>query len=142
VFLFDKILTHFERQENLANLRGKLQDDVVRIHEILKEATSNSLIIMNVIFTSTTVRDALFLSKKVIEKIIQRDAVCVWVTFVDELASFCQQVVSLVSMVDPEDPTIRTFKVLRRPAAGLSYALSLAEKHELTYEQLKARIKP
>jgi DNA mismatch repair protein MutS len=142
VFLFDKILTHFERQENMANLRGKLQDDVVRIHEILSEATANSLIIMNEIFTSTTLRDALFLSKKIIEKIIQRDAVCVWVTFVDELASFSQEVVSLVSMVDPEDPTIRTFKVLRRPAAGLSYALSLAEKHGLTFEQLQARIKP
>jgi len=142
LFLFDKILTHFEKQENMANLQGKLQDDVRRIHEILEEATSNSLIIMNEIFTSTTLRDALFLSKKVIEKIIQRDAVCLWVTFVDELASFSHHVVSLVSMVDPEDPTIRTFKVLRRPAAGLSYALSLAEKHELTFEQLKARIKP
>jgi DNA mismatch repair protein MutS len=142
VFLFDKILTHFEKQENMANLRGKLQDDVVRIHEILKQTTPNSLILMNEIFTSTTLRDALFLSKKVIEKIIQQDAVCVWVTFVDELASFSQQVVSLVSMVDPQDPTIRTFKVLRRPAAGLSYALSLAEKHGLTFEQLKARIEP
>jgi DNA mismatch repair protein MutS len=138
--LCDEIFTHFERQESITGPGGKLHDDMVRIHAILDRASPDSIIILNEIFTSTTIADAERLSRAIASKIHERDILCFWVTFLDELASLSDQTVSIVAEVSPEDPTVRTYRLVRRRPDGLAHALAIADKYRLTSEQLKARL--
>jgi DNA mismatch repair protein MutS len=142
VHLFDRLFTHFEREEDLQTLAGKLELDLRRIHRILQEATGRSILIMNECFSSTTIADALFLSREVLTQIIRRDMICVTVTFFDELASFAPKIVSMVAAVDEGNQTERTFKIVRKTADGRAYAASIARKYRLTGEDLRRRLSP
>jgi len=140
VALVDRVFTHFDTEEDIANLSGKLKDDLIRMQRILSQATPRSLVVMNEIFASTTLDDAIFLGRDMLTRFTALDVLGVCVTFLDELSTLNEKVVSMSASIVPENPTQRTFRITRMPASGLAYALALAEKYHLTYGSLKGRI--
>lgn len=140
LYRYDRLFTHFPREEEVSSLSGKLEDDLKRIRQILDEATGSSVVVINELFTSTTLDDARYLGTEILTRVTDKDLLAVYVTFIDELASLNDSVVSMVSTVVPDDPAQRTFKVVRQRADGRAYAIAIAEKYGLTYERLKERI--
>ncbi len=141
MYLFDNIFTHFGREEDISTLNGKLKDDLVRLHDLLSKATARSIIIVNEIFSSTTLSDALSLGGHMMDAFAALGAPTMVVTFLDELAEHGPETVSMMSTVNEDDPAERTYRIVRKPPDGLAYALHIAKKHGLAYEQLSERIK-
>jgi DNA mismatch repair protein MutS len=139
--LHDKVLTHFDRQEQVTSLHGKLEDELLRVRDLLEEATSDSVLLLNETFSSTTLQDARELGTAVLRELEHRGLRAVFVTFVDELTEVGEATVSMVAGVRADDPTRRTFRVVRRPPDGLAHAVALAERYGLTYAALVERVR-
>lgn len=140
LLLPDNVFAHFEREELLHDLRGKLEDELVRVRSILDQATANSVVVMNESFSSTSLSDNRLIGTRILEKLTEKGVLCAYVTFVDELSRLNSSVVSYVSEVVRDDPSKRTYRVLRCPADGRAYARTLAKKYGLTYELLRERM--
>jgi hypothetical protein len=141
VFLVDRIFTHFERSDDPTSNNGRLYNDLERLRDILREMTGDSLLIANELFSSTALSDAVALSRTVMNSVSGLDALGVWVTFLTELASLNDKTASFVAAVNADDPAVRTFVIERRPANGVAYAETLAEKHGVTYRCLVERLR-
>ena len=95
---------------------------------------------MNESFSSTTLRDAALLGRAVLAQLVARGSLCAFVTFVDELARANEATISMVAAVHPDDPALRTYKIVRKPPDGLAYAAALAERYGLTYGAVSEQV--
>ncbi len=138
----DRVYTHFATGEGGTEEQGRLRDDLTRLRSILDRATARSVVVLNESFASTTVADALLVGREILGRVAERGMVAVCVTFLDELSRLGPETVSLVAAVAPDDPSVRTFRIERRPADGRAYAVALAQKHGLAYSDLRPRLGP
>ena len=124
-----------------AQKSGKLEEDVLRLKGLLDRATKDSIFVINEIYSSTTLKDALVLGGHMIDAIIAKAGSAVVVTFMEELSEVGPQTVSMVSGVSDDGEQTRTYQIRRRKADGAAFAMLLVGKYGLTREQLRRRIK-
>ena len=139
--LCDQVLTHFERGEDQKLKSGKLEEDVLRLKGLLDRSTKDSVFVVNEIYSSTTLKDALTLGGHMIDALTEKAGSAVVVTFMEELSEYGPQTVSMVSGVSDDAEHARTYQVRRRKADGVAFARLLAGKYGLTKEQLKGRLR-
>ncbi|MGM9972052.1 MAG: hypothetical protein ACI35W_06555 [Anaeroplasmataceae bacterium] len=138
--LVSNICTMYEVLEDSSNLNGKLKSELIRIKQIMDNLGDNGLLIMNEVFSSTSLHDGIILGKKVIDMLNEKNAYAIFVTFIEELSNYNDTTVSMGSTVDKDDPSIRTFEILRRLDNSNAYARSIAKKNEVSYEDILRRI--
>ncbi len=135
---YDNIYTHFEKSENLDNLRGKLEDDLQRIKIIIEKSTKNSIIIINEMLSSAMLSDASLLGEEIIKMMKDKRSRAFYVTFIDSLSDIDDSVRMSAQVNENFE---RTYKIIKDYKNRSAYAKSLADKYNLTKGKLMERIK-
>lgn len=138
---FSGILTHFSVEESMETGQGKLREELSRLVPMMKQQNANQFVVINELFTTAATYDAYIMGRKVIDHFVENGCTGIYVTHIQELAEEKEGIVSLMAAVDEEDYHKRTYQILRRPAEGIGYAGDIVEKYNLTYEQLKKRMR-
>lgn len=134
----DRIYTHFGKTGESGS--DNLRFEFLRLKEILDHATDRSLVLVNEIFASVSHSDGLYLGEQMLKQLTELDCMAVCVTFLEELAAYGPQTVSMMSQVLPGENAERSYRLFRHAPDGQAYALSLAEKKGLTYERIIERL--
>ena len=151
----DAIFTHFAAEERPDLESGRLGEEARRLSAIFSRATRCSLILLNESLSSTSPGESLYLARDVVRGLRALGARAIFATHLHSLAEEADQinagtagdsrVASLVSETVPaiegsDEAGQRTFRIVRGPPMGMSYARDIARKYGISFEQLQDKI--
>jgi hypothetical protein len=144
----DNILTHFPALES--QNQGRLAEEAIRLRAVFERATSQSLVLLNETFSSTSPGEALYLAHDILCGLRVIGVRAIYATHLIELAERIPEIesaadgtsgiFSLIATVqlDAEGQTVRTFRIERGLPLGRSYAQEIARLHGISLEQILA----
>lgn len=139
---FRNVLTHFPVDENLTIHYGRLGEEAVRIREIVAEADERTLILFNETYSTTSATDGLYLSMDLLRVLKEFGTAAIFNTHIHELAKTIDEMnqwdgeSDVVSIVMEIVDNVNTFRIKRSEPELKSYARNIAQKYEITYEQM------
>ncbi len=141
--LCDGIYTHFPIEEDKTVSLGRLGEEAERFNEICKTAGTESLILFNESFATTSHTESLYIAEDVLKYLCCIGARTCFNTHMHELAENADKIskaadsgYGAVSVVMENNNGKRSFKISYKKPDGKSYAHEIAYKYGITFEQL------
>ncbi len=140
----DCIYTHFPADEDKTIDLGRLGEECVRFKQLYADCTSDSLLLLNESFSTTSFEEGYYIAKDSVRAILKKQVRTIYNTHMHKLAADVGQMneasgkAKAASLVVRSDGGKRSFKVEIALPEGMSYARDIAEKYGVTYEMLTA----
>ena len=139
----DGIYTHFPVEEEKTVSLGRLGEEAERFNEICRTAGSESLLLFNESFATTSHTESLYIAEDVLKYLCSIGARTCFNTHMHELAENADRISDgaasqfrAVSVVMENDNGKRSYKISYKKPDGKSYAHEIAYKYGITFEQL------
>lgn len=138
----DCIYTHFPADEDKTMNLGRLGEECVRFKEIFKAATSESLVLLNESFSTTSFEEGYYIARDSVKALQRKRIRTIYNTHMHKLASDTNEYskenenAGVCSLVVRSENGKRSFRIETAQPEGLSYARDIAEKYGVTYEML------
>ncbi len=78
--IYQSIFTHFPEEEDSGLKHGLLEQELLKLHDIINRITPDSLLLLNETFATTTDYDAAYLAKELLNGIGDSGITCLFVT--------------------------------------------------------------
>jgi len=82
------VFTHFRREEDFTMRRGKLEEELARMSEIVDHIHPNALVLFNESFSSTNEREGSEIAHQIIDALLENDTKVFFVTHMYELTRY------------------------------------------------------
>lgn len=138
----DGIYTHFPADEDKTLDFGRLGEECSRFRELFGSCTKESLLLLNETFSTTSFEEGYFIAFDAVRAILQKGIRTIYNTHMHKLAREINQLnktdspSKAASLIVRADGGNRSYKVEVAPAEGVSYAVDIARKYGVTFEQL------